>query len=280
MHRADALLRAARRRLTENGIKSATLDARLLLQAASDLRHEQLIADPDHPLTDEIVQTFNVFVERRSTGEPVSRIIGQREFWSLLLNVTPDVLDPRPETEHLVREALPFLSAGNRFLDLGTGSGAITIALAVERQDSTGVAVDQSEAALEVARGNAEANGVSHHVSFLHSNWFSNVTGRFHLIVSNPPYIRATDIGALDRDVRDFDPHLALNGGPDGLACYRAIAAKAAAFLQPGGHIIVEIGHDQANDVEEIFGAHGFQTVKRYSDHAGLARGLVFTISQ
>jgi release factor glutamine methyltransferase len=280
MHRADALLRAARRRLTENGIKSATLDARLLLQAASDLRHEQLIADPDHPLTDEIVQTFNVFVERRSTGEPVSRIIGQREFWSLLLNVTPDVLDPRPETEHLVREALPFLSAGNRFLDLGTGSGAITIALAVERQDITGVAVDQSEAALEVARGNAEANGVSHHVSFLHSNWFSNVTGRFHLIVSNPPYIRATDIGALDRDVRDFDPHLALNGGPDGLACYRAIAAKAAAFLQPGGHIIVEIGHDQANDVEEIFGAHGFQTVKRYSDHAGLARGLVFTISQ
>jgi release factor glutamine methyltransferase len=276
MHRADVLLREARKRLEHHGIPSAARDARLLLQAAARVAHERLIAEPDHPLTDEIRSVFDASINRRASGEPVARILGTREFWNVTLAVTPDVLDPRPETEHLVSEAIAVLRPGQCFLDLGTGSGAIAIALVSQRDDITGVATDRSQGALRIAEANADVLGLADRLRFLHADWFQGVAGRFDLIVSNPPYIRSADIDGLARDVKDFDPRMALDGGADGLGCYRAIAGSAQPHLEAGGRIIVEIGHDQADDVTDIFAQSGFEAMKRYKDHAGHARGLIF----
>lgn len=270
------VLAAARDRLARAGCDQASLDARLLLQAAAGLSHSDIVAWPGRTIEEDALIHFQAFLDRRSAHEPVSRILGSREFYGRDFRVTPDVLDPRPDTETLVDAALAVMTPGLRVLDLGAGSGAIIVTLLAECPSATGVAVDISEAALTVAKGNAEALGVGARMAFMQGNWFQPVIGRFGLIVSNPPYIPDHDIDGLAPDVKDFDPHGALAGGADGLDAYRAIAAGAMDHLEADGWVMVEIGAGQANGVTGIFASHGFRTMGQHRDLGGHVRCLAF----
>jgi len=274
---AQSLLAAATLRLRAAGCDTPELDARLLFQAATGLAREDLILAPEQLIAPEKRARFEGFLQRREAREPVSRILGEREFYGRSFRVTPDVLDPRPDTETLIDAALPLMPEGARILDLGTGTGAIAATLLAERPDASGVAVDVSEAALAVARGNAARLGVADRLILALGSWFSPVSGRFDIIASNPPYIPAAEIAGLSPDVRNFDPVLALLGGEDGLDPYRLIAAGAAAHLNPGGHVLVEIGAGQAPAIGEIFAAHGFGLRAAHADLGGHVRCLHFS---
>jgi release factor glutamine methyltransferase len=280
MFEASVLLRLARARLQAIGAATPALDARLLLQAAAHLRADTLIADPDIVVSQEAAHLFETYVVRRECFEPVSRILGRREFCGFDFDISPAVLDPRPETEHLVEEVVLLGAGCQRLLDLGTGSGAIAIAVAMALPMTAIVAVDVSPEALAVAKSNATKLGVDHRIAFQQSDWFSNVTGCFDIIVSNPPYIPSAEIAALSLDVKAHDPHISLDGGADGLDCYRAIAQSAARYLMPRGYIFVEIGHDQLSGVAGLFEANGFKMIKAYRDYAGLDRGAVFRLAE
>jgi release factor glutamine methyltransferase len=271
---AGALL-AARRRLALTS-DTAALDARLLLQAAANVSHEDIIAEPDRILSAQALAGLEAFVMRRLAHEPVSRILGARDFYGRSFRLTPDVLDPRPDTETLIDAALTLIGARSYLLDLGTGSGIIAITLLAERPGTTGLATDLSPEALAVARSNAERHGVLSRLQLRQGSWFAPVSGSFDLILSNPPYIPASDIPGLAADVRDFDPWDALSGGPDGLEAYRAIARQAAAHLNPDGQVLVEIGANQADDVSALFAAAGFINVERFQDLGGHDRCLSF----
>jgi release factor glutamine methyltransferase len=273
---AAALLEEAVRRLAAAGCATPQLDARLLLQHAARLSREDLILDPGRVLEPEAARQFRGFVVRREAREPVSRILGEREFYGRAFRITPDVLDPRPDTETLVEAALGLLPQEARILDLGTGSGAIIVTLLAERPDAAGVATDVSAAALDVARGNAMALGVADRLTLLHGSWFEPVAGQFDLIVSNPPYIPRAAVAGLESDVRDYDPTLALTDGGDGLGSYRAIAAGAGAHLAEGGHVAVEIGASQSEDVEGLFATAGLRLFRRDRDLGGHIRCLTF----
>jgi release factor glutamine methyltransferase len=274
---ARALLAAASLRLRAAGCETPELDARLLFHAATGLAREDLILAPEQVIAPDRRARFEGFLQRRVAREPVSRILGEREFYGRVFRVTPDVLDPRPDTETLIEAALALMPQGARLLDLGTGTGAIAVTLLAERPDATGVAVDVSEAALGVARENAAWLGVADRLTLVLGNWFSSVSGQFDIIASNPPYIPAAEIAGLSPDVRNFDPALALLGGEDGLDPYREIAAGAAAHLKPEGHVLVEIGAGQAEDVAAIFAARGFSLRAAHSDLGGHVRCLDFS---
>jgi release factor glutamine methyltransferase len=275
------LLKQASERLAAGGFETAALDARLLFQAASDLRHEDIVVEPDLAVPPEVAGRFSMFIERRCKFEPVSRILGTREFYGRSFRVTPDVLDPRADTETLIGAGLGLAKGKGpmRILDLGTGSGAIVVTLLAELPGATAVASDLSAAALAVAKGNAGALGVAGRASFVQANWFEGIGGSFDLIVSNPPYIPLGDIAGLAADVREFDPTRALDGGPDGLEAYRRIAGGAASHLDPRGHVVLEIGAGQENAVNELFTGQGFARESRHFDLAGHVRCLVFTRS-
>jgi release factor glutamine methyltransferase len=273
-----ALIKQASEQLASRGIETAALDARLLLQAASGLRHEGIVADPGMVLPVDVTAHFWSLVERRCKFEPVSRILGTREFYGRSFRVTPDVLDLRADTETLVGAVLGLVKGKGplRILDLGTGSGAIVVTLLAELPGATAVASDISAAALQVAKGNAEALGVANRAGFVQANWFDGVDGQFDLIVSNPPYIPLGDIAGLALDVRDFDPPKALDGGLDGLEAYRRIASGAGGHLAPKGHVILEIGAGQENAVNDLFKGQGFVRESRHFDLAGHVRCLAF----
>ena len=258
-------------RLREEDVDGAALDARLLLQFATGLAHEDLAAGPERAVDGEL---FRTLINRRAGHEPVSRIVGSREFHGRDFLVTPATLDPRADTETLVDEALS--GEGGRILDLGTGTGAVIITLLAERPLWHGVAVDVSKEALAVAEANGARHGVAARLQCTHSDWFGSVEGRFDLIVSNPPYIPAAVIPALDPDVKDFDPHLALDGGDDGLRAYRAIATSSAAHLKATGRVIVEIGAGQQADVTAIFTSAGFMLRAFRRDLGGHVRAVAF----
>ena len=272
------LIKQASKQLVARGIETAALDAHLLLQAASGLGHEDVVADPDMVLPGDVTKRFWPLIERRCAFEPVSRIVGYREFYGRNFQVTPAVLDPRADTETLIDAALALWRSNGplRILDLGTGSGAIAVTLLAELPEATAVATDLSAAALHVAKVNAEALGVACRASFVPANWFDGVGGQFDLIVSNPPYIPLGDIAGLAPDVREFDPLRALDGGPDGLEAYRRIAGGAAGFLTTGGHVLLEIGKGQENEVNELFRTHGFVAEPHRRDLAGHVRCLAF----
>lgn len=257
-----------RQRLKDAGIPGG--DAVALVNHAmgrDGLRHTDHATLSDD-LTPEAVNRLDAALAARLARQPVSQIRGWRDFWNHRFTVTPDVLDPRPDTETLVGVALegPF----SRVLDLGTGSGAILISLLAARPGTGGVGVDLSPAALAVAEGNARRIGVV--ATFLQSDWFDAVTGRFDLIVSNPPYIAAAEMAALAPEVRDWEPHLALTPGADGLAAYRAITAGAARHLEPGGRLMVEIGPAQGQAVAALFGAAGLEDIRILPDLDGRDR--------
>jgi len=263
------------------GIDSPEADARALLCAALSLSRTQLIAQCDRALEPHELIAVSGVAARRLKREPVSRIVGEKEFWSLPLRVTPDVLVPRPETETLVEAALDEIdrvgarAEGLRILDVGTGSGALLLALLKELPNATGVGTDVSTAALLVARGNAERLAFSARCAFLACNIAEPLSGPFDLIVSNPPYIARAGIAALDPEVRDFDPRLALDGGADGLDAYRAISAAAPALLRPTGRLIVELGIGQERPVRGLMKTAGLSVKKVVADLAGIARAMV-----
>jgi release factor glutamine methyltransferase len=271
-----AALKAARQRLAATS-PSAALDARLLLQAAAHVGHADIIAHPERLLTADQAARFEALVRRRLAHEPVSRILGEREFYGRSFTVTPAVLDPRPDTETLIDAARAVMPGQARILDLGTGSGIIAVTLLCERADATGFAVDISGDALDVARHNAGRHDVADRISLAQGSWFAPVTGTFDLILSNPPYIPDAEIATLAPDVRGFDPRESLAGGEDGLEPYRFIAAGSGHHLKPGGHILVEIGTGQADAVVAIFKTAGFACTGRHLDLAGHVRCLLFS---
>ena len=257
------------------------MDARLLLGHALRLDRAQLIAQSDRLLEAREVDAVSALAARRlAKREPVARIQGTKEFWSLPLAVTPDVLVPRPETETVVEAALDFIVRGGlrleplRIVDIGTGSGALLLALLSELENATGVATDISPDALAVARGNAERLGLSARCDFVLCNIADAVSSPFDLIVSNPPYIADDEIAMLEPEVRDYDPALALDGGIDGLDFYRAIAAQAQRLLAPGGRLIVELGAGQETAVSALFVESGLSVNAVRADLAGIPRAL------
>jgi release factor glutamine methyltransferase len=277
MPTVKTLLADAHKQLVREDVLDSKLDARLLLQHASGLTHEQIIADPDFEIASDHAEIFHKLINRRAAHEPVSRILGSREFYGRAFEVSPAVLDPRADTETLITAALS-LPRPKRILDLGTGSGILPITLLAEWPEATAVAVDFSRDALAVAERNADRLGVKSRLQLVPSNWFDCVEGHFDLIVSNPPYIPSREIAGLEPDVREHDPHLALDGGDDGLEPYRLIAAGAARHLMPTTHVLVEIGAGQAGDVSAIFAGHGFAAAGQWKDLGGHVRVLAFNI--
>ncbi len=275
------ILRAARRALEERNNPAPSLDARLLLQEAAGISREALIADPGLEIPAEAAQRFRALLDRRLAGEPVSRILGYREFYGRRFTIGAATLDPRPDTETLIEAALSFLPADEprHLIDLGTGTGAIAVTLLAERPKATAVMTDISPEALAVARENAGRHGVLARSSFLKGNWFAGTQDRFDLVLSNPPYIPRAILATLAPEVREFDPGAALDGGPDGLDAYRAIAAAAPSFLAPEAHVIVEIGERQAIEIEAIFEKWGLRLESCWNDLAGHIRCLGFAQS-
>jgi release factor glutamine methyltransferase len=248
------------------------LEARMLLERVLEKTRAWLIAHADEAAGGEAEQAFVVLAARRREGEPLAYILGEREFYGLELRVTPAVLIPRPETELLVELALARIpeNAAVRVLDLGTGSGAIAVALAKQRPQALVTAVDVDYAALGVARANAKRHGVK--VRFFCGDWFGALPGEtFDLIVSNPPYVAAGDPHLALGDLR-FEPQRALVGGADGLDCIRAIAAKAGAHLRSGAWLLFEHGYDQAVACRALLQAQGYQEVQSWPDLAGIPR--------
>jgi release factor glutamine methyltransferase len=252
--------------LSSNGIDRARLEAELLLAHVLELRKEDLITHPDHELTDSQEEQFQQLVERRCRKEPLAYIVGHREFWSLEFKVNPKVLIPRPETEGVIERLLNL--AGDkvnektfRILDVGTGSGILAIVAALGFPEARVTAVDNSGEALEVGRENALRHQVTERIEFLEMDlmhdWNLSKNHLYDYILSNPPYISSNELELLMPDVRDYEPRAALDGGPDGLACYRCIVANAFPYLNPGGYLIFEVGDDQAGPVKQILQAHG-----------------------
>ncbi len=263
---ADTLARATMM-LSAAGIEGPDRDARVLLAHVMEIDQASLMARMNDPLPQSALYGMDRVVAVRSLHQPVSHITGKRGFWNHEFMVNSDVLDPRPDTETLVAAALeqPF----NNVLDLGTGSGAIVLSLLAERPQAMGVATDISAKALDIARRNAGRIGVADRVQFKESDWFENVSGPFDLVVSNPPYIADSEMQDLAPEVRDWEPHLALTPGGDGLDAYRRIAQGLKAVLAPGGRAFFEIGYRQAVDVREIFTSAGFTQLKVLPDLSG-----------
>jgi release factor glutamine methyltransferase len=250
---------AAARLLREARIAAPELDARLLLCHAAGMTHEAYVAALNDVLAPDAAARFGDFVERRLAGEPVSRIIGIREFYGRPFRIDASTLDPRPDTETLVEAALGLVDreAPLSILDLGTGSGCILITLLAELPRASGVGVDVSLPALEQARANAHTLGVGDRAAFLASDWLEAVEGSFDLVVANPPYLSAADMAALSPEVRDHDPGPALDGGPDGLSAYRRIVPDLRKALRPGGFALFEIGPGQDQAVSRLLAEAG-----------------------
>ena len=249
-------------------------EARLLLGHVLSRGPAWLYAHGDDALPAEAAERFRQLAARRVAGEPVAYLVGQRGFWTLELAVTPDTLVPRPETELLVEQALARLDPAQpaRVADLGTGSGAIALAIASERPLAAVVATDRSEAALDVARRNAVDNGLGQRVEFRAGDWFAPLAGeRFDLVASNPPYIAEGDPHLAQGDLR-YEPPTALSSGPDGLDAIRAIVRAAPGHLVPGGWLLLEHGHDQGPAVRALLDAAGFEAVATVPDLEGRDR--------
>lgn len=271
----DQALRELRRTLADAGFETAGLDARLLVIAALGISPTDLITRPDVPLNAAEAERLAGFARRRLSHEPVARIVGEREFWGLPFRLSPETLVPRPDTETLIETTLALLpdrQAPLAMVDFGTGSGCILVALLHELPRARGLGIDRSLGALRTARLNAHMNGVGDRSLFVASDWAKAVRGPFDLVVSNPPYIASPEIPKLDRDVREHDPLLALDGGPDGLDAYRILLSEAGRLLKPGGLMVLEIGYDQAGALRHLAQATGLEVLKVVHDLSGNPR--------
>ncbi|WP_273722535.1 peptide chain release factor N(5)-glutamine methyltransferase [Bartonella sp. AU18XJBT] len=276
------VIQQTREKLRTKGILEADLDAKILVEWITGINAAERISKPDMHLSSEHIIQIEQAVQRRIAGEPVYRIIEMREFYGISFTLSQETLEPRQDTETLIDLVLPFLkkqvenSRKTTFLDMGTGSGAIAIALLKQIPQSYAVAVDISEDALKTAKKNAKNAEVIHRFTPLLSDWFDSVTGPFDFIVSNPPYIPAKDIKKLAKEVRLHDPLRALIGGEDGLDFYRKLAHEAANYLKENGYVAVEIGFSQENEVCNLFEKNGFQCLEMRKDLSGIPRALLF----
>lgn len=262
------------------GIDESEADARILLGHALRLDRARLAAQADRLLEAREIDAASALAARRLRREPVARILGHKEFWSLALQIGPGVLVPRPETETVVETALDIVARGGlrqerlRILDIGTGSGALLLALLTEMPNALGVGTDISNESLAIARENAERHRLDMRCNFIATDIAQGVAGPFDLIVSNPPYISSVDIGTLAPEVRNYDPMIALDGGVDGLDVYRAIANAAPRLLAAGGHLIVELGAGQEPNVRDLFTKARLKAGGVRKDLAGIPRAL------
>ena len=261
-----SVMKSAIEMLSSSHIKQARLEAELLLAHVLEVRKEDLIIRPDQELTENQEEKFQELVERRCRKEPLAYIVGHREFWSLGFKVSPKVLIPRPETEGVVEHLRNLVGAevdegAIRVLDVGTGSGILSVVTALEFPKARITAVDNSVDALELARENALYHKVTEQIEFVEMDfmrdWILPQNNLYDYILSNPPYIPSKELEHLMPDVRDFEPLVALDGGRDGLACYRRIIVNGFAYLKPGGHLIFEVGDDQAGPLRQCFQDHG-----------------------
>jgi release factor glutamine methyltransferase len=281
---AGQTIETARRMLAKEldaaGLESAELDARILIGEVVRLDLTGLIASASRSITAAEAARLETFARRRIGGEPVARILSRKEFWGLPLRLSPATLVPRPDTETVVELALEIAreqasERAFRIVDIGTGTGAILLALLHELPDACGVGTDISLEALQTARSNAADLELASRAAFVACDYAGALSGTFDLIVSNPPYIRSSDIAGLATEVRDHDPHQALDGGADGLAAYRAVIPQAGRLLKPGGTLVVEAGRGQGGDIEALMTAAGL-TIDRppKTDLAGIARAV------
>ena len=266
---------AARKRLTDAGVDSPAIDARLLLEAAADVTRVDIVTDPHRALSPESAEVFAGYLERRARREPVSQIVGRKGFWKIIVGVNNHVLTPRPDTEVIVDIVLAVFEEERRFsmLDLGIGSGAMALAILAERPHAKALGIDISEDALVVARDNAANLGLDNRLALMRGDWTEGLgDAGFDLVVSNPPYIPTGDIDGLDPEVRDHEPRLALDGGADGLDAYRLLAPEVLRMLRPDGLFAYEIGHDQAAAVQAILKEAGAEDLRVHHDLAGRDR--------
>ncbi len=262
---------------TQSG--GARLDARLLLQHVLGITHEQLLLKKQSVMPPEACSEYHALIERRYSGEPIAKIIGKKAFWKSDFITNAHTLDPRPDSETLIELVLETLSpnkAPSNILDFGTGTGCLLLSLLGEYKKANGLGVDISPQALEVAERNARDLMLHDRAQFIQSEWGEQISGEFDVIISNPPYIEREAIQKLARDVREFDPMSALDGGEDGYDDYRKLAPYCAQLLTAKGVVFFEIGQGQEQKVESIMAQHGFYLVASKKDIAGIIRALAF----
>lgn len=270
------IYRTARKQLETANIDTAALDARLILKHVLNIDERDLITGGDTQVPADKSQLINTFLHRRIQGEPISKMMGMKEFWSLDFKVTRDTLDPRPDTETLVQAALDYFADAPpaTLLDLGTGTGCMPVTLLSEWPEARAVAVDISPSALAVARDNADMHGVADRITFIEGNWAEGITDKFDLIVSNPPYIPHADIESLSGSVKRFDPILALDGGNDGLDCYKKIISTLKNILNSNGICLLESGCGQHEDITRLAIDAGLCVNRVHADLAGIPRAV------
>ena len=273
------LLSEAQQRLVLARVEGAMRDARLLLQAAADIPIATQIAYPERAVDENAIALFEAFVARRVDRQPVAQILGRREFWSLDFIVTPDTLVPRPDSETLVQAVLDRIEnrkARLSLLDFGTGTGCLLLALLHELPNATGVGIDVSPMALDVAIENAVKLGLRDRAQFRLRNWDRALMPFYDIVISNPPYIPTQEIPTLQPEVSAFEPPIALDGGPDGLDAYRQLAPAAARLVKVGGLVAFEVGMGQADSVVEIGHAARLLHIATADDLAGVPRCVLF----
>ena len=265
-------------KLNANNIESSSLDTKVILKEVLKIQDRDLILDKNinvNPLEDKLIKDM---VEERINRKPLSRIIGRREFFSLEFEIDDSVLDPRPETEHLVEEAINLIQKNEikNILELGVGSGCVIISILKICNGIKGFGVDISKDAIVNAKLNLTKNKLDD-CHLVVSDWGKSLNMKFDLIVSNPPYIKSSDLAYLPKEVCNYDPSISLNGGYDGLESYRKIAKQACDLLTHNGFIVIEIGYDQAKDVSNIFNSHDFKLLNKVKDYSDLDRILIFS---
>ena len=276
------ILSEIKKKLSKNflisGIETAELDARLILKEILSFDDKELIINENYNIPERFIKEIFAIGERRLKGEPISKIFKKRNFYKSTFIISNDVLDPRPETELIVEIANNFIKKNEvkNILDLGTGSGCILLSILKENKMINGLGIDLSKEAINIAQKNSKKLQLDKQSNFLISNWMEAINFKFDIVVSNPPYIASKDIKKLSNNVKNFDPLLSLDGGEDGLNCYRVIVKDLKRVINKNAIIIIEIGYNQSKFVEEIFKKNDFKLIKKYNDINGLDRVLTF----
>ena len=269
---------AITKKLFDSGIETSSLDSRIILKEVFCFDEKELILNSQLIVPDNKINEVDKILSRRVSGEPVSKIFGKRDFYKSTFLISKDVLDPRPETELIIEIANNFIldKGYKNFIDLGTGSGCIILSILKDNKNLSALGIDISNKAINIAQKNCSNLNLENQATFLVSNWLSKVSGSYDLIISNPPYIPSKDIDTLLDNVKNYDPLISLDGGDDGLKCYREIAEDINRIISKKGRIILEIGFNQAINVIKIFESKGFMFLNKYTDINGLDRILTF----
>ncbi|MDD3287629.1 MAG: peptide chain release factor N(5)-glutamine methyltransferase [Alphaproteobacteria bacterium] len=262
--------------LEKAGVDNPVLDARLLIAYALDCDRLKLLMDVDRTLSDKEILKIETLIARRASHEPVARIFGKREFWGLNFDLNEDTLDPRADSETLIEAILRLTQTPpSRILDLGTGSGCLLLALLSEYPQATGLGIDLAPGAVQQAKQNAKQLNLSKRAEFKVGDWLENISEKFDIIISNPPYIASTEIPDLMPEVRNHDPLRALDGGTSGLEIYKILIPQIPKFLNPGGMIVMEVGQGQANEVISMMQQAGLTKPSKHKDLAGIERCVI-----